>query len=41
MVKLKNYCHEKGCKNFEIIDWQGGFMKKYWCKKHRKKKRNK
>lgn len=41
MTRLKNWCHEKDCKNFQILDWQGEFIEKYWCKKHKKKEKKK
>lgn len=41
-MKHKNYCAEKGCENFQIIEFKDQFLYPWYCKKHRNKnKKNK
>ena len=36
-MKHKNICHEKECNEYQIIEWNGGFIDKWFCDKHKKK----
>jgi len=37
-MKLKILCHKRYCENFKIIDWNGEFIEKWFCDKHKKGK---
>lgn len=32
--KIKIYCSETYCEEYKIIEWEGEYLSKFWCKKH-------
>ena len=40
-MKIKVYCQVRYCLKYKIIDWKGGFIKNWRCKKHGRKNSSK
>lgn len=38
-MKHRNYCQEKDCACSVTADWDGKFLKHWYCKKHKKKQK--
>jgi hypothetical protein len=36
-MKIKNPCQVSYCLEFEIIEWDGGILKDFYCEKHKNK----
>jgi len=39
--KHKNYCHERDCEKFEMIEWKGEFIPCWYCELHKNKEKKK